>query len=89
MISDAVMSELLQAQKFQAGAWAKVIEKARQYAMMKSTGSYMENGNRITVSHADRERYAEMFADNLKWAACDAFLEDAMLGAAVQTAGVK
>jgi hypothetical protein len=86
MINATDLEEILKVQRFQGGAYAKLIEKARQYAMMKTTGSYIENGNRITVSHGDRERYAEMFADNMRWAAVDAFVEDALVGAAMQSA---
>jgi hypothetical protein len=85
-VSPETLEALLRAQRFQGGAWATVIEKARIYAMAEATGSYVENGNRIGISRGEKERYVQMFADNLLWAVRDAFFEDAMMGAAIQTA---
>jgi hypothetical protein len=84
--SPETLEKILQAQRFQAGAYKKVVECARQYGLMKATGSYMENGNRVTVCFSDRASMEKMFADNLTRAACDAFFEDAMVGAALQEA---
>lgn len=84
-ISKESLEEILQAQRFQSGAWAKVVDCSRQYAMMQATGSYMENGHRITVGFSDRGTMEKMFSDNLLRAARDAFIEDAMVGAALQT----
>ena len=88
MISKTDLEKILQAQRFQGGAWQKVIDCSRQYALMKTTGSYMENGNKVSISFSDRERYTEMFAGNLLRAAQDAFVEDALLGAEMQNASV-
>ena len=86
MINKDDLEELLKIQRYQTGGWQKVVECARQYAMMEAFGSYMESGNKINVCFSDRKRYAEMFVDNLRIAAQHAFAEDAMLGAAMHTA---
>jgi hypothetical protein len=85
-VSPETLEALLQAQRYQTAAWQKVIDRARTYAMAVTTGSYIENGNRIGISHGERKRYEEMFGDNLLMAAKDAFFEDAMMGAATQNA---
>ena len=82
--SKETLEEIIQAQIFQAGAWRKVIDCSRQYAMMAATGSYMENGNRITTRFNDRADMENMFSENLLRAARDAFIEDALVGAALQ-----
>ncbi len=82
--SKASLEAILQAQRYQAGAWQKVVDCGRKYAMMKATGSYMENGNRISLSRSDIKRYEEMFLENLARAAEDAFVEDAIVGATLQ-----
>jgi hypothetical protein len=86
MINPDDLEELQKIQRYQAGAWQQVVDCARQYAMMEAFGSYIENGNKINVSFSDKKRYAEMFIDNLKFAAQHAFAEDAMLGSAMHTA---
>lgn len=80
-----IVEELSKQQKFQRGAWAKVNEIARQYAQMKLHGSYVENGSLHTISFSDRDRYTEMFKDNLLRAVEKAFLEDALTGALLVT----
>jgi hypothetical protein len=85
-VSAETLEALLQAQRFQAGAWTKVIEKARAYGMFEATGSYMENGVRVHVSHSDRKPTEQYFADELFRAARAAFAEDALMGAALQSA---
>jgi hypothetical protein len=84
--SPKTLEKILQAQHWQAGAYQKVVDCARQYALMHATGAYMENGNRVTVGFSDRERMEKMFLDNMARAARDAFLEDAMVGIALQEA---
>lgn len=85
-VSVETLETILKAQRFQAGAWTKVVEQARTYAMFAATGSYMENNVRRTVSHSDKANYEKMFADYLLRAARDAFFEDALVGAALQQA---
>lgn len=85
-VSAETLEKILKAQRFQSGAWQKVIDSARQYAMLVSSGTYMENGNRIHIGHSERKRYENMFSENLLCAAQDAFIEDAMMGAEIQSA---
>jgi hypothetical protein len=84
--SPKTREKILQAQHWQAGAYQKVVDCARQYALMQTTGSYLENGNRVSVCFSDRERMEKMFLDNMARAARDAFIEDAMVGVALQEA---
>lgn len=79
------LEAIIEAQRYQAGAWQKVVDCARTYAMMKATGSYMENGRRIIVNFSSVKDMEKMFSDNLHRAAEDAFAEDALVGAALQT----
>lgn len=85
-VSAETLEKILQAQRFQGGAWQKVINCARQYAMMQATGTYMEGSHRLSVGASSRKEYEEMFAKNLLTAARDAFVEDAMVGAEIQSA---
>jgi len=82
--SPETLEKILQAQLYQEGAWAKVTYHARQYAMMKATGSYMENGNRHRINFSEKVEMEKMFAGNLLRAAEDAFVEDALVGAELQ-----
>lgn len=84
--SPETLEAIIKAQKFQAGAYAKVVELARQYALMNTTGCYMENGNTITVNFSSRKDMEKMFADNLLRACVRAFIEDALVGAELQNA---
>jgi hypothetical protein len=86
MINATDLEEIQKIQRFQAGAWQAVVDCARQYAMMEAFGSYIENGDKINVGYGDKKRYSDMYLENLKFAAQHAFAEDAMLGAAMQTA---
>lgn len=44
MIDAKTLETILKAQRFQAGAWQKVIDCARQYAQMKTFGTYIDQG---------------------------------------------
>lgn len=89
MINPTDLEEPLKIQRFQAGGWQKVVECARQYAMMEAFGSYIDNGDKVTVGFHDRKRYSEMFIENLQFAATHAFAEDAMLGSAMFNARIE
>lgn len=78
-----VVAELAKSRAYQRGAWVKVIEIGRQYAQVKLHGSYVENGRVITVSHSARSDMVEHFQSNLLHAIEAAFLEDALMGAAL------
>jgi hypothetical protein len=71
---------IMKAHAYRRGAWVKVIEESRKYAMMKTHGKYIENGKVITVSYNDRQSYEDLFKGNLLRYAEDAFLEDALVG---------
>jgi hypothetical protein len=73
-------SESLKQQKFQVGAWTKVVDLAKQHAMMKLHGTYMECGSLVKISGSDRASYLSRIGDNLLRASEDAFLEDALTG---------
>ena len=83
-ISEDTLQQILQAQRFQSGAYKQLVENARQYAMMKTMGTYMENGKRISVGSSDRKYYEDLFLDKMKSAAENALFEDTMLGVAIQ-----
>lgn len=90
MVSQETLDALIKAQNFQAGAWQRVITAARKYQQMKLHGSYMDNSNSsscIHVSHGDRKNYEELFHEELMHNIASAFLEDAMMGQALQSAG--
>ncbi len=80
-----VVDQALKAQKYRNGAWLKVIEEGRKYAMMKATGKYIKGDAVMQVGMHDRESYIEMFRSNLLHAVEDAFVEDALLGMAIPT----
>jgi hypothetical protein len=81
-----IVAALQKSRSYQRGAWLLVTEAARKYAQMKAHGSYMENGNCITVCATDRENYTEMFKGNLLRAVEKAYAEDAIMGAALADA---
>jgi len=84
MISAETLAELAKHVKYQNGAWAEVQRIARQYAMMKAHGRFIEtNGELIEVNRASIEQYVEMFKENLLRAIERAFVEDALLGVAL------
>lgn len=74
----AVLRRLEQAEKYKAGAWGRVVRCAKQYAMMKLHGSYLEHGNIVRVGGLDRQRLETHFGDQVLALACDAMLEDAI-----------
>lgn len=80
-----VVDEALKAQKYRNGAWLKVIDEGRKYAMMKATGKYIKGDSVISISFSDRESYIEMFRNNLLHAVEDAFVEDALVGISIPT----
>ena len=81
-----VVDQVLKAQKYRNGAWLKVIEEGRKYAMMKSTGKYVDhNDTIISVSGSDTEAYLEQYKWSLLRAVEDAFVEDALLGMSIPT----
>ena len=80
-----VVEQALKAQKYRNGAWLKVIEEGRQYAMMKTTGKYIKGDAVMHVGMHDQESYIEMFKNKLLYAVEDAFVEDALLGISIPT----
>ena len=88
MLDAETLETLLKAQRFQAGAWQKVIDCARQYAQMKTFGTYVDQGHGsvMSVSKSDQQSYLDMFSTNLQRAAVDALREDAFVGEAIATA---
>ncbi len=77
-----IVTTLKTAQAYQRGAWVKVQEIGRNWAMVKAHGCYMERGDRISLCFSDRKNYEEMFLGNLLRAVDDAFIEDAIAGQA-------
>lgn len=61
----------------------KILIAARNYSMMVNMGCYVEKNSSgqnsvISVSQNDRDRYAEIFLSNLKFAARDSMVEDSV-----------
>jgi len=67
---------------YQQAAWQKVIEVGRNYAMMKAHGCYIENGRKMTGS-GDPRPMIQYFEQNLLREVRNAFVEDALFGAAI------
>lgn len=80
---EQIIAKLREGQQLQTAAWQEVQQFGRQYAQMTLHGSYLENGRCVTVCHSDRKRYAEHYRDEMLRACERAFLEDALMGAAV------
>lgn len=78
-----VVAELVKSRKYQRGAWQKVIDEARKYAQMKAHGTYIERGNVMHCCPGDLEPYTKRFRDNLLQAVESAYIEDAIMGAAL------
>lgn len=85
--TDAKIIELLEriskAESYKGGAWNRVIVEAKKYAMMKSFGKYLEtdsndNEHFVVVSFGERERYTQMFAENVLRFSVDAVAESAI-----------
>jgi hypothetical protein len=83
-ISKESLEAILQAQRCQIDAWQRVVDCGRQYAMLKATGSIMEDGRRLIISFTRRKAMEDMLRDNMARAAEDAFAEDAIVGAELQ-----
>jgi len=82
-----IIEMLRTAQGMQSGAWALVQRVARQYAQVKLHGSYIDgsgSGHCVSVGHAQRERMAAHFLEELLREVERAFLEDALMGQTVQ-----
>lgn len=82
-IINQVVEKVLEAQRFRNGAWTRVIEEGRKYALMKGSGCYVENEKLIKVSFSDVESYTRMFQENLLRYVEDAVVEDTLVGMAI------
>lgn len=80
-ISPELLVTLEKAMAFQRGGWKEVKDAARQYAQMKTFGTYEENGRVVTVNWNDRDNMTEHFKDKLLRETERAYAEDARLGA--------
>ena len=58
--------------------WNSVIHYGRQYALMKLSCSYIENGQIVRISPSDQSRMLDQFQHNLLSACVYAFSEDAV-----------
>lgn len=78
----ALLDRVAKSEAYKAGAWHRVIDAAKNYAMMKSFGKYVEikNGHEsvISVGLHDRDDYIKMFGDNVLRYSVDALAESAM-----------
>lgn len=81
---EQIIKTLREGQSMQTEAWALVLRCARQYAQVKLHGSYIENGRCILLGKRDQESYQSMFRENLLREVERAFLEDALMGQALQ-----
>lgn len=77
---------VLKQQKFQSGAWAKVVDLARQYALMKLHESIKQGDIMVRVSFSDKLDQLALMNNALLKAAEDALLEDALTGIALSSA---
>jgi hypothetical protein len=81
---EKVVSALDTARKLQRGAWDRVQNKARQWAMLKAHGVYInEHGHSVRVSSGELDTYERVFRSNLLQEVEQAFAEDALMGIAV------
>lgn len=78
----ALLATDAKAKAYRNGAYTKLIEAARNYAMMKATGSYLDkNGVIMRVSLSDKQSRTEYYLEDMRHAAEDMFLEEALAGA--------
>lgn len=90
MLTEADLKLLIQAQSRQSYAWKRVIEIARNYAMFKAHGSYLESdGSLVTISGSDRPSYETHFKDSLLSAVLNAYQEDSIMGIEISKAATK
>jgi hypothetical protein len=83
---EQIIAKLREDQQMQTSAWHEVHRCARQYVQMKLHCSYIENGRVVLRHPSEQKSYTDMFRDNLLRACERAFLEDALMGAAMQQA---
>ena len=84
--TDAKIVELLErvarSEAYKNGAWQKVIAEAKNYAMMKLNGTYLEPRNGIDcITHIgknDQDMYIKLFTDNMLRYSLEAFAEAAI-----------
>lgn len=78
----ALFEKLNELKSEQDYMWAKVVKEAKQYAMMKSFGRYLETSHGmeifIVVPLADRQGYMDMFTRNMLEAATDALARNSV-----------
>lgn len=77
-----IVEALEKGRKLQRGAWLRVTEAARKYALLKAQGVEIDrNGCRISFSHRDAQDRMKYAGEELLRAAEEAFAEDALMGA--------
>lgn len=79
----AILAELTKSRAVQRAHWNEVVEYARAYAMIKLHGRYIEGGSVVHINHADKKGYVDHFQYKLLESVERAFMEDAMMGAAI------
>ena len=85
-VNKETLEALIEAQKYQAGSWAWVIEEARKYAQLKAFGTFTDNnGHAVLVNFSNLKDYEEMFKNNLLSSVMQAYREDANMGVALAT----
>ena len=83
MLNEEDIKAIQQAQKYQAGAWARVLETAKKYGMVKLHGVTLQNGEVNHIHFSEVEIYATTLRDQLLSDIERAMLEDALMGATI------
>lgn len=74
-----LLERIAKAERYKAGAWSKVIDYARKYAMVKSFGHFInEDGHREMIPKQDVAMYEKQFVDSMCREAVIALSEDSM-----------
>jgi hypothetical protein len=74
-----LLESIEKAERYKAGAWSKVIDYARKYAMVKSFGHFInDQGHREMLYPQDAESYQKQFIDMMCREAVIALSEDSM-----------
>ena len=85
-VNKEVLEELLKAKSYQEARWLKVIARSREYAQLKLHGSYVDCSGSTVIAGSSRDHLLQRATDDLLREIESAFLEDALLGAAVMDA---
>lgn len=72
-----LLERLVKAEEYKCGAQAKLVEAARQFAMLTKFNCMMENGVRVHLCNSDAAMNADYFKRQMEYLAFQLIVEEA------------